>query len=125
MRKLLVALLTLAASATALPAPAHAASGFCSETGDYCYSAGPVRGVVRLKLATFSFRGSVDVCVTTPKGAKTCRPFRLRTQPRGVFDIDARWSAHFPNAGKGTYRVTFSAREGGGVPFKPSVTFRR
>jgi hypothetical protein len=113
---------SLAVLAVVAPAPAQAASGFCSPTGDYCYSVGPVKGVVRLKLATFSFQGSVRVCVTAPDASRSCKPFRLR-ESRGVFSVDARWSAHFPRKGAGTYRVSFTGPSSSTL-FKPSVTFR-
>lgn len=34
--------------------------------------------------------------------------FRLRRVEGGLREIRVRWSAHFPNAGVGTYRVRFS-----------------
>lgn len=117
-RRILLPLLLLAA----FPAAAHAASSHCSPTGDYCYSAKKRDGAVRLALATFSFRGSVDVCVTAPDASRTCKAFRLR-ESRGLFAIDARWSAHFPRKGAGTYRVTFAAEDVGSA-FRPAVTFR-
>jgi len=113
---------TLAAAALLTAAPAaSAASAYCSQTGDFCYSAKKRAGVVRLAFATFSFTGRVKACVTAPTGSKTCRSFLLRSR-RGVHSFDVRWSAHFPNAGAGTYRVRF--RNFGNV-LGPAVTFTR
>ena len=123
MRTLRRLVLPLALAALAVPATAQAASSYCSPSGDVCYSAVKRAGVVRLALGTFSFRGTVDVCVTPPGSARTCKPFRLRER-RGISAIDARWSAHFPRRGAGTYRVTFASRQAGGVAFTPAVTFR-
>ena len=114
---------TLVLLALALPASAHAASSYCSPSGDFCYSAKKRDGVVRLALGTFSFRGTVDVCVTAPDEAHSCKGFRLRER-RGLLEVDARWSAHFPRKGPGTYRVTFAARQVGTEAFRPSVMFR-
>ena len=119
LRRILPALVLLA---LVLPASANAASSFCSPTGDFCYSAKKRDGVVRLGLGTFSFRGTVDVCVTAPDKTRSCKPFRL-LERRGFYEIDARWSAHFPRKGPGTYRVTFAARQVG-TTFRPAVTFR-
>jgi hypothetical protein len=120
MRLLRVTLLLLALGVL-VPAGAQAASGYCSPTGDYCYSATKRQGVVRLTLGTFSFRGGVEICVTAPDRSRSCKTFTLRTRPRGVHEVDARWSAHFPRKGAGTYRVTFAVA--GSPAFRPSVTF--
>lgn len=103
-------------------APASAASTYCSSTGDVCYSARRVDGVVRLRLDTFSFTGPVRVCVTPPRGARACRSFRLFRRAGGLRGMNARWSAHFPNQGAGRYRVRFLV---GGTAIGPSVSFTR
>lgn len=110
-----------ALAGVALPGAAVAASGYCSPSGDQCYSARRVAGAWRLLYGTFALRGSVEACVTTPAGATTCAGFRLRER-RGLYSIDARWSRHFPVAGRGTYRVRWRQ---GGVALGPAVTFRR
>lgn len=114
--------LGLAAVVLLMPAVADARSGYCSPTGDYCLSAKTVKGQVRLQLGTASFRGKVDVCVTAPDASRTCKPFTLRRTPQDIYEIDARWSAHFPRKGAGTYAVTFTPQ---GNPALPGVTFFR
>jgi hypothetical protein len=103
-------------------APASAASTYCSSTGDVCYAARRQAGVVRLRLDTFSFSGPVRVCVTPPRGARTCRSFQLFRRAGGLRGMNARWSAHFTNQGAGRYRVRFFA---GGSALGPSVSFTR
>lgn len=116
----------LIASGGAAPAPAAAASSYCSPTGDYCYSAGVRKGAVRLVLGTFSFRGRVRVCVTPPDGdTPDCRAFRLGKTKNGIYEVDVKWSAHFPRRGPGTYRVTFAPATTGGAKLGPGATFRR
>ncbi len=122
-----VALLAAAAVGVALaPGTATAASGYCSPTGDYCYST-PLRGgAVQLVLGTFSFRGRVRVCVRSPAGGpRDCRTFRLRRADHGIYEIDVRWSAHFPRRGPGTYRVGFAPLDAGSADLGPGATFRR
>ena len=113
----------LAAAALAITAaPAHAASGYCSPSGDQCYSAKTIKGAVHLLYGTFSFRGRIEACVTPPRGSATCKSFRLREEKGGIHAIDVKWSAHFPNRGKGTYRVRYRLD---GSALGPAVTFRR
>lgn len=126
LRPSLVVLAALAVAGAAGPSPAAAASGYCSPTGDYCYSAPVRKGAVRLVFSTFSFRGRMRVCVRPPAGGTPdCRTFRLRRGSHGIFLIDARWSAHFPRRGPGTYRATFAPLDAGGAALGPGVTFRR
>ena len=117
------ALIAVLAGALALPTTAGARSSSCSPSGDVCVGARRVDGRVTLMLDTFSFTGRVRVCVRPPGGgAQACRPFRLRASPMGLYRVRARWSAHFPRAGRGVYRVRFvyqGATVGGGP-----VTFR-
>jgi hypothetical protein len=105
------------------PAAADARTSYCSPSGDVCFAARRVDGRVTLMLDTFSFTGRVRVCVRPPGGgAETCRRFRLRQAPQGLYRIRARWSAHFPAAGPGVYRVRFVY---GGVTLgRTAVTFR-
>lgn len=121
LRRLLLPLLLLGLLA---PAAAQARSGYCSSSGDVCYSAAKVKGVVRLQLGTFSFDGPVRVCVVAPaRRGRDCKTFRLRSGSRGINAVNAKWSAHFPRRGAGTYRVlfrpTFSKRS-----FRPAVDFK-
>ncbi len=122
MKPLRWTVLSLALLGGLAPATARAASAYCSSTGDVCYSAKKRDGAVRLALGTFALRGTVDVCVRAPDATRKCVAFRLRARPRGIFEIDARWSAHFPRKGPGTYRVTFVPR-GIGMSIGPAVTF--
>jgi hypothetical protein len=119
-RSLAAALAGLAVGLVA-PAAAEAKSAFCSPTGDFCFSARRVGGRVTLQLDTFSFRGRVRTCVRPPAGSpEACRAFRLRHRGNGLFGFRARWSAHFPNPGPGTYRVRFSYQ---GTRLGSPVTF--
>lgn len=101
---------------------ASASSSYCSPTGDYCHSAVKRDGVVRIMLHTFSFRGRVRVCVTDPDRERSCKRFRLRARRDGIFGFRVRWSRHFPNGGRGTYRVRFRY---GGSQLGPADRFRR
>jgi hypothetical protein len=122
MRRPLLAL-SIALGALALGAPAaSAASSYCSSTGDVCYAARAAGGVVRLRLDTFSFTEPVRVCVTPPRGARSCKSFRVFPRAGGIMGMNARWSAHFPNRGAGRYRVRFFV---GGAAIGPSVAFTR
>jgi hypothetical protein len=103
-------------------APAGAKSVYCSPTGDYCYSAADERGVVRIRLSTFSFQEPVEVCVSHRKG-RECRSFTPRKSKHGLFTFAVRWSRHFPNHGPGNYRVRF--RLPGASAFGDPLTFRR
>jgi hypothetical protein len=120
-RRALAAALAGFAVGLVAPSAADARSAFCSPTGDFCFGARRVDGRVTLQLDTFSFRGSVRACVRPPGGSgDTCRAFRLRPRDNGLFGFRARWSAHFPNAGPGTYRVRFSYQ---GTTLGTPVTF--
>ncbi|MBA2348881.1 MAG: hypothetical protein H0V81_11365 [Solirubrobacterales bacterium] len=120
-RALIIALAALALA----PSGAHAATASCSESGDVCYSARKMGGVVRLQFGTFSFSGRVEICVSAPRRSKAdCKTFRLRKPDRmGIHALDVAWSKHFPRRGKGTYRVSFRptfVEE----PFSPRVSFK-
>lgn len=109
------------AAVAAAPAPAVAASPYCSPTGDLCHQAVNRGGVVRIMFDTLAFRGRVRVCVTDPSGDRACNRFRLRSR-NGGFGFTVRWSRHFPNGGRGRYRVRFYR---GGAQLGPADTFRR
>ena len=112
------ALVLLCASAS----PASAKSTYCSPTGDYCHGAVRQDGAMRLTFETFSFSGRVQVCVTGPKDRTTCHRFRLQKRKAGTYGFRVRWSAHFPDQGRGTYRVRFRYM---GSNLGPRDTFRR
>lgn len=107
--------------ALALPASATAASTYCSPTGDYCTSTARQGGAVLLRLSTFSFSGSIRICVTDPKAKRACKRFPL--EKRGaMWKVTVRWHRHFPNGGKGLYRVRFftqSTQLGPVLDFRP------
>jgi hypothetical protein len=102
-----VALIAVVGVAIAAAASASAARGYCSPTGDYCTSTQRQGGAVFLQLRTFSFRGSVRICVTDPRGSRVCKRFRLRPRPQGVYEVKVRWHRNYPNSGRGRYRVAF------------------
>jgi hypothetical protein len=118
---MVVAATAAAAAAGTAPSGAAAASSYCSPTGDYCLGAVRRVGVLRLVLDTFSLRGRVQVCVTGPQATRACRHFRLARKPHEIYGLSARWSAHYPHEGPGTYTARF--RYAGAVLGEP-VTFR-
>ncbi|MBA3438044.1 MAG: hypothetical protein H0U14_08600 [Thermoleophilaceae bacterium] len=118
-RALLVSVLAIT---LALPGAAQARSSYCSPSGDYCTSATARGGGALLRLATFSFRGLVRVCVEPPSGAGTCKRFPLRKSKEGIFVSFVRWGVHFPDRGAGTYRVRW--QKFGGT-LGPPLTFKR
>ena len=121
--KRLLALGCALALLTALPASASARSGYCSPTGDVCYSAKKLRGGdALLRFGTFSFRGRIEICVTAPDRSRRCKTFRLRLDRAGIYAVRVRWSRHFPKRGRGVYRVRFRR---GGANLGPRVGFRR
>ena len=84
--------LVVLALVAALPAAAHAASSYCSPSGDLCMQARKRDGILRIQLDTFSMRGLVRTCVS--KGDEVdCKRFRLRSSGRRILGIDVRWSA--------------------------------
>lgn len=116
--------LLLGLGVLALPPGASAASAACSRSGDSCYSAERAEGTLRLKFATFSYRGKVKICLRSPRGNRECKTFRLRTPDRfGIREINAKASAHFDFDGKGTYRAYFRPTVNK-RSLRPSVTFR-
>lgn len=105
---------------------AVAADAFCHPTGDYCTSVAKVRGKRFLRVGTFSFRGSVRMCVTPPRGKRECVSRRLEFKSTGFFLASARWSSWFTNHGRGSYRVSFYApADAGSVQLGPFLHFRR
>ncbi len=101
-----VALIAVLLASLALAPSAAAKSGYCSPTGDYCTSATRAGGAVLLRLSTFAFSGSVRICVTDPKAKRVCRNFLL-SKRASMWQVSVRWHRHFPNGGKGLYRVRF------------------
>lgn len=106
-RTAIALVLAVGGTALALPAGASAATSACApETGDWCTSVAKRKGERVLYLETFSFRGSVKICVTGPQ-QRTCRSAKLRETKAGLFRaaINAK---RFTDQGKGRYRVTFT-----------------
>jgi hypothetical protein len=93
---------------------------YCSPTGDYCTSAQPKAGAVRLTLSTFSFSGRYRLCVKPTVGARTCKAFPLLRRRPGLWRSDVLWYRNFPNRGTGFYRVTWFYR---GARLGPPLTF--
>ena len=122
MRRLIPAGLLLATLALALPAAASARDSYCSPTGDYCTSVTPRGGGYLLRLATFSFRGPVRVCVEPPRGSGTCKRFQIVKGKAGIYVSSVRWGRHFPDRGSGTYRVRWQKF---GSTLGPALSFKR
>ena len=119
--RLRIAILAIAVSL--LPAAtAEARSSYCSPTGDLCTSVQKKRGDVLLRVATFSFRGSVRLCVRGPDGAATCKRFRLLEGRSGIYASTKGWKRHFPDRGRGVYRVRWQVA---GANLGPRLSFRR
>ena len=108
--------------ALAAPGAAQARSSYCSPTGDYCTSVTERGGDYLLRLATFSFRGPVRVCVEPPRGSGECRRFAIRKGKAGIYVSSVRWGEHFPDRGSGTYRVRWQKF---GSTLGPALTFKR
>ncbi|HKG11198.1 MAG TPA: hypothetical protein VKB07_11555 [Gaiellaceae bacterium] len=113
----------LAAVAVTLVVAAGAQSAYrnryCSPTGDYCTSATPSGGAVKLRLATFSFSGRYKLCVKPSTGVRICKTFPLRRRS-GQWVSEVLWYRHFPNRGTGLYTVTWFY---GGQRLGPPLTF--
>lgn len=125
MRRPAVLTLALVVGATALataPAAGAAESACAPETGDWCTSVAEAKGRRYLQLTTFSFRGSVRICVTGPQ-RRTCRSATLRTTKDGLYRARLLWSRSFPDQGAGRYRVTF-APSVTGDRLGPTLSFR-
>jgi hypothetical protein len=121
-RRLVGVCAAVAALVAAAPQPAAAASSYCSPTGDYCYAASkrpPVR--LTIALAARYFR-SYRLCVTGPDGERDCKRFRVRRVENGIWQGKVRWARHFPNRGRGVYRVRWFAL---GNALGPGATFTR
>lgn len=121
-RPALALALLVGGTALALPGAAGAATGACApETGDWCTSVAKRDGRRVLALTTFSFRGSVKICVTGPQ-QRTCRTAKLRKTKDGIFRAAVNWRSGFPNQGAGRYRVTFTP-DVSGDKLGPTLSF--
>jgi hypothetical protein len=116
------ALAAVGLAALALPAAAHAQSGYCSPTGDFCTAVVRQGDDAIFRIGTFAFGGRYRLCVTAPDRSRRCKRFRLRPQGGGVLGSRVRWSRHFPGKGRGLYRVRWRKF---GNNLGPRLSFRR
>jgi hypothetical protein len=112
----------LALGALAAASPAAAQSAFCSPTGDFCTAVVRQQDDAIFRIGTFAHRGRYRLCVTAPDGSRVCKRFRLRRDTGGLFASRVRWSRHYPEKGRGIYRVRW--RQFGGN-LGPRLSFRR
>ncbi len=87
--------------------PGTAAAGvldsYCHPTGDYCTSVEKKRGVIKLRFATFSFTGKIEICSGPVGGNRECRKFRLR-EKGDLYARSVNWERHF-GGGAGLYKA--------------------
>ncbi len=96
---------------------------YCSPTGDFCQSVSRKgSGDLDFKITTFSFRGSVDVCVRKRGRGRICQQRRLKPIGHGLFQASARLGRNWPNLGRGTYFVSWYS---GGSRIGHILSFRR
>ena len=81
---------------------------------------GTAAGAFELELQAFDFAGGYRLCVTPPRGERTCRHLTLR-RSGGRADSRVGWRERFPDRGRGRYLVTRS-REG--QRLGPALAFR-
>jgi hypothetical protein len=104
---LVVGMLLAIASAGSGSASADARiSSYCHPTGDFCQGIfRKTSGGIDFKLNTFSFRGTVQICVT--KRTRICHGRRLKPIGDGLYEASARWERNWPNQGHGRYAVSW------------------
>ncbi len=90
--------------ATAAPKPV---TTYCSPTGDYCQGIVRQGGRLRANLSTFSFSGTYQLCVRTPRVGLDCSLFTLRRDRNGIYQGSVGLSRHFNLRPKGRYFVTW------------------
>ena len=125
MRRLLIPLgLTLLALLAFAPG-ASARSSYCSPSGDFCYGLSAERDPkIALHMAARYFP-KARICVTPPDGdERTCKTYTVRDLG-SIYGVRVRWSAKFPNHGRGTYKVKFYSAGTTSEGLGPSVSFRR
>lgn len=125
MRRLLP-LTAIALLATLALAPsASARSSYCSPSGDFCYGHSGERDPKLILNMAARYFPRARICVTPPDGAeRTCKTYRVRDLGN-VFGVRVRWSAKFPNHGRGRYKVKFYSAGSSSEGLGPSVSFRR
>jgi hypothetical protein len=97
-------------------------AAFCSPTGDFCTAVVRQGDDAIFRIGTFAHRGRYRLCVTAPDQSRVCKRFRLRHDSGGLFASRVRWSRHYPDEGRGLYRVRW--RQFGGN-LGPRLSFRR
>jgi hypothetical protein len=122
------AALVAAAALLVAAAPAGAASSYCSPTGDYCTGVLGKGATVRLRITLIAHLfDDYRLCVTPPRGSRTCHGFRVHKIKHGLYESTVRWAKHFPSAGPGTYRARWrlgSAALGPALRFKEGPSIR-
>jgi hypothetical protein len=105
----------------AFASPAMARSSYCSPSGDFCTEVVRQGDDAILRIGTFAHRGRYRLCVTAPDGSRVCKRFRLRNDGDGLYVSRVRWSRHYPDEGRGVYRVRW--QQSGNLG--PRLSFRR
>ena len=125
MRRLLPALLIALLAGLALAAPASARSTYCSPSGDFCYGHSGERDPKLFLHMAARYFPKARICITPPDGAeRTCKTYKVKDLGP-IFGVRIRWSAKFPNHGRGKYKVKWYAAGSSSEGLGPSVSFRR
>jgi hypothetical protein len=95
---------------------------YCSPSGDLCYGIKGRSNDPVLRIDSFVDFGRYTLCVTAPDASRVCKHFRLRARERGLFGSGVRWRRHYPDKGRGLYRVRWKT---GGDRLGPRLSFRR
>jgi hypothetical protein len=125
MRRLLLPLALSLLALLAFAATASARSSYCSPSGDFCYGVSEERDPKIVLHMAARYFPKARICVTPPGGAeRTCKTYKVKDLGK-VFGVRIRWSAKFPNEGRGTYKVKFYSAGSTSEGLGPSVSFRR
>ena len=103
----LAALIAIASGTSTAQAAPKPVDSYCSPTGDYCQGIVRQNGRLRAKLSTFSFTGTYQLCVRTPRVGSDCNLFRLRRDSNGIYQGSIGLSRHFNLRPAGRYTVTW------------------
>lgn len=107
-----------AALAAAPFAGARVVDNYCSPSGDFCTSVEKQDETIKLRIATFSFRGDFDLCVKPDRSEKECREFGLHE--RGdLYARSVNWARKF-EPGPGRFSATWHV---GGKRIGPPLHF--
>jgi hypothetical protein len=110
-------------AALALPATASARSTYCSPSGDVCYGALKSGKTVKLNITLQArYFTRYRLCVTPPKGKRTCISANVMKAKNGTYASTISWASKFPNRGQGTYTARWYT---GSSSLGPAVTFKR